>query len=162
MRKTLLLVSPSLHADDFHDDKLTSMFCDHIMSFFFRHTGVFISVGCSVKVLSWLDLLWFHFSGAGLCSSAAVCCSRWVGSFSGLSISVLVGFWLDSACGVVCRQLCGQMWRAVHPGQVCSCDYSCFVHGECCKDFEDVCTVGKTLIISQWLLFCIYLLLKFK
>lgn len=74
------------------------------------------------KVTSLNRRLYFQYCsgfispGAGLCSSAAVCCSRWVGSFLGLSISVLVGFWLDSACGgVVCRQLCGQMWRAVHP-----------------------------------------------
>lgn len=83
------LVSPSLHADDFDDDKLTSVFCDHIVSFFPD-----IQVFLSVSVEGYHDWICSGFisPGSGLCSSAAVRCSRWVGSFLGLSISVLVGF----------------------------------------------------------------------
>ncbi|XP_051554063.1 proteoglycan 4-like [Myxocyprinus asiaticus] len=38
-----------------------------------------------------------------------------------------------------CRGRCGEPFAR---GQVCNCDYSCFSHGECCKDFEEVCTVS--------------------
>ncbi|XP_043116969.1 proteoglycan 4a isoform X2 [Puntigrus tetrazona] len=61
--------------------------------------------------------------------------------------SALVSFLLALACVLLplcaaqgsCLGRCGEPFTR---GQVCSCDYSCFVHGECCKDFDGVCTVG--------------------
>ncbi|XP_026062253.1 proteoglycan 4a [Carassius auratus] len=63
--------------------------------------------------------------------------------------SALVSFLLALACVLLplctaqgsCVGRCGEPFTR---GQVCSCDYSCFVHGECCKDFDDVCTVGDS------------------
>ncbi|XP_067310034.1 proteoglycan 4a isoform X2 [Pseudorasbora parva] len=40
-----------------------------------------------------------------------------------------------------CVGRCGELFTR---GQVCNCDYSCFVHGECCKDFDDVCTTSDS------------------
>ncbi|KAA0719099.1 Proteoglycan 4 [Triplophysa tibetana] len=40
-----------------------------------------------------------------------------------------------------CRGRCGEPFVR---GQICNCDYNCFVHGECCKDFEEVCTTGDS------------------
>ncbi|XP_073704187.1 proteoglycan 4a [Garra rufa] len=63
--------------------------------------------------------------------------------------SALVSFLLALACVLLplcaaqgsCAGRCGEPFTR---GQVCNCDYNCFVHGECCKDFEDVCTVGDS------------------
>lgn len=40
-----------------------------------------------------------------------------------------------------CTGRCGEPYTR---GQICNCDYNCFVHGECCKDFEEVCTSGDS------------------
>ncbi|XP_050989689.1 proteoglycan 4a [Labeo rohita] len=63
--------------------------------------------------------------------------------------SALVSFLLALACVLLplcaaqgsCVGRCGEPFTR---GQVCNCDYNCFVHGECCKDFENVCTVGDS------------------
>ncbi|XP_077081846.1 proteoglycan 4a isoform X2 [Siphateles boraxobius] len=60
--------------------------------------------------------------------------------------SALVSSLLALACVLLplcaaqgsCVGRCGEPFAR---GQVCNCDYNCFVHGECCKDFDDVCTV---------------------
>ncbi|XP_056100661.1 proteoglycan 4a [Rhinichthys klamathensis goyatoka] len=60
--------------------------------------------------------------------------------------SALVSSLLALACVLLplcaaqgsCVGRCGDPFAR---GQVCNCDYNCFVHGECCKDFDDVCTV---------------------
>ncbi|XP_055058372.2 proteoglycan 4a [Misgurnus anguillicaudatus] len=38
-----------------------------------------------------------------------------------------------------CRDRCGEPFAR---SQICNCDHSCFVYGECCKDFEEVCTTS--------------------
>ncbi|XP_057188888.1 proteoglycan 4a [Triplophysa rosa] len=40
-----------------------------------------------------------------------------------------------------CGGRCGEPFAR---GQICNCDYNCFVHSECCKDFEEVCTTGDS------------------
>ncbi|XP_051768359.1 proteoglycan 4-like isoform X1 [Ctenopharyngodon idella] len=40
-----------------------------------------------------------------------------------------------------CVGRCGEPFTR---GQICNCDYNCFVHGECCKDFDDVCTASDS------------------
>ncbi|KTG41001.1 hypothetical protein cypCar_00019302 [Cyprinus carpio] len=63
--------------------------------------------------------------------------------------SALVSFLLAMACVLLplcaaqgsCVGRCGEQFTR---GQVCNCDYNCFVHGECCKDFEDACTAGDS------------------
>uniref|UniRef100_A0A8C2HDF1 Proteoglycan 4a n=1 Tax=Cyprinus carpio TaxID=7962 RepID=A0A8C2HDF1_CYPCA len=63
--------------------------------------------------------------------------------------SALVSFLLAMACVLLplcaaqgsCVGRCGEQFAR---GQVCNCDYNCFVHGECCKDFEDACTAGDS------------------
>ncbi|KAG1969375.1 proteoglycan 4a [Pimephales promelas] len=60
--------------------------------------------------------------------------------------SALVSSLLALACVLLplcsaqgsCVGRCGEPFAR---GQACNCDYNCFVHGECCKDFDDVCTV---------------------
>ncbi|XP_016133932.1 proteoglycan 4-like isoform X2 [Sinocyclocheilus grahami] len=63
--------------------------------------------------------------------------------------SALVSFLLAMAC--VLLPLCAAQGSCVGRcdeqfarGQVCNCDYNCFVHGECCKDFVDACTAGDS------------------
>ncbi|CAM4593839.1 unnamed protein product [Leuciscus chuanchicus] len=60
--------------------------------------------------------------------------------------SALVSSLLALACVLLplcaaqgsCVGRCGEPFAR---GQVCNCDYNCFVHGECCKDFDEVCTL---------------------
>ncbi|ROL44754.1 Proteoglycan 4 [Anabarilius grahami] len=63
--------------------------------------------------------------------------------------SALVSSLLALACVLLplcaaqgsCVGRCGEPFNR---GQICNCDYNCFVHGECCKDFDDVCTTSDS------------------
>ncbi|NP_997918.2 proteoglycan 4a isoform X1 [Danio rerio] len=47
----------------------------------------------------------------------------------------------SSAAQGSCVGRCGEQFSR---GHICNCDYNCFVHGECCKDFEDICTASES------------------
>ncbi|XP_066517851.1 proteoglycan 4a [Hoplias malabaricus] len=43
-----------------------------------------------------------------------------------------------SAAQASCVGRCGEPFTR---GQPCNCDFNCLTHNECCKDYEDVCTI---------------------
>ncbi|CAB1317665.1 unnamed protein product, partial [Coregonus sp. 'balchen'] len=57
-----------------------------------------------------------------------------------------------SAAQASCSARCGEPFAR---GQPCLCDASCLAHDECCKDFEALCTSGKTDAITMSLLWSI-------